>query len=77
MTNGKPTNNDIYQLVAETLPAMERRLNAKIDAVKDDVADLKTKQAVSATKIGALVSGLALVVSTSVTVFVNGITGKK
>lgn len=61
---GNPTTNkDIYDLIDTRLTALRLEFKGDLKDIQADVSALKTKQEVSATKLGTLMTAISIVTS--------------
>jgi hypothetical protein len=79
----RPTNNDIYDLVDSRLTSLRLETKSDLKEIRDElnalsrtVSDQGKAQAVDSTKIGFIITGVSLVVSSITTVVMEKITGK-
>ena len=72
------SNAEIYGLISDLRKEFNDnlgKLSDKVDDVKDDLADVKTKQAISSTKLGALMASISIVSSALMTAVFNKMKG--
>lgn len=77
------TNADIYDLVDKRINSLRLEIKDDIKDVSKQITDLTTvvnnnsiKQAISSTKLGMLITSIALVVSAMTTIAVDKIVGR-
>jgi hypothetical protein len=79
----RATNDYIRDLIEDRFDKLRQETKSdlkdiytKIDDLDKTVSDNALKQAVSSTKIGMLITGITLVVSATVTAFMNKVSGR-
>lgn len=73
------TNDNIYKLINDLRLELKGDIEAvstKVDNLNIVVSNNATKQAISTTKLGALITGITVVASGIVSVIVNAILGR-